>query len=68
MSKRYYYYASYVVMGGTFGATEFDSNAKINSRNCFSILRKVIKGLEKDEKLKEIVILNFQELEKWIYL
>ncbi len=64
MSKKYYYYASYVVMGGIFGALDFNTDVKINSRNCNSILRGVIKGLEEGGRLKDIIILNFQELEE----
>ena len=62
--KRSYYYASYIVKGGTFGATEFNCSEKITWSNVTPILKDVIKKIEKDIGAKEIIILNFQELEE----
>ena len=62
MTKRYYYYVSYVGMGSVFGSITFDTKEKIDNSNVDDILSQVRNNVEEKTNIKQVVILNFQEL------
>ena len=65
MKTKYYYYCSYVARNSIFGYTTFDVKKKITSKNCMDTLKEVAKQIEENENLREIIIINFQELQEW---
>ena len=61
--NKYFYFISYVGKGSIFGMTTIDTSKRINPKNCADTLKEVAKKIGDDTGMKEVIIINFKELE-----